>query len=219
MDGCYRALVAEPKSPPASPLDGVRARVLADVRARVPVDAREAGSIGQFLAVVPGLDRPFDEHAHPTHVTGSAIVVGARGTVLHRHKRLGVWLQPGGHIEPGEAPWEAALREAAEETGLPVRFAGGRPTLVHVDVHPGPRGHTHLDLRYLLESDDVEPKPPDGESPDVAWFGWPEAIACADAGLRGGLSACARALGVRVDHVEPAPAHPLGVDPHPPRLR
>jgi 8-oxo-dGTP pyrophosphatase MutT (NUDIX family) len=242
MDGCYRALVAEPKSPPASPLDGVPARVLADVRARVladvrarvladvgarvladvrarqPVDGREADSIGQFLAVVPGLDRPFDEHAHPTHVTGSAIVVGPRGTVLHRHKRLGIWLQPGGHIEPGETPWEAALREAAEETGLPVRFAGGGPALVHVDVHPGPRGHTHFDLRYLLESDHVDPEPGDGESPHVAWFGWPDAIARADAGLRGGLSACARALGIRVDDVEPAPTHPLGLDPHPPRL-
>ena len=39
----------------------------------------------------------------PTHVTASGIVVGRRGTVLHRHKRLGIWMQPGGHIDAGES--------------------------------------------------------------------------------------------------------------------
>ncbi len=87
-------------------------------------------------------------------MTGSAIVVGPRGVVLLRHKRLGLWLQPGGHVDPGETPWQGALREAFEETGLDVRFAGSGdahvPLLVHVDVHDGGRGHTHLDLRYLV---------------------------------------------------------------------
>ena len=49
---------------------------------------------------------PFDEHADPIHVTGSAIVVGRRGVVLLTHKRLGIWLQPGGHVDAGEAPWD-----------------------------------------------------------------------------------------------------------------
>ena len=44
--------------------------------------------------------------------------------MLHLHKRLDLWLQPGGHIEPGETPWDAARREAHEETGLDVTFAG-----------------------------------------------------------------------------------------------
>jgi ADP-ribose pyrophosphatase YjhB (NUDIX family)/GNAT superfamily N-acetyltransferase len=106
-----------------------------------------------------------------------------------------LWLQPGGHIDPGEAPWQAAIREAQEETGLPVEpLAGLRlPALVHVDVHPGPRGHTHLDLRYLLVADDVEPNPGARESPDVRWFPWADAIAQSDAGLAGILRALAPA--------------------------
>lgn len=174
----------------------VRSVVEAQVAGRDPVDERERVSVERFLAELTRLDAPFDEHADPVHVTGSAIVGGRRGVVLHRHKRLGIWLQPGGHVDPGETPWEAALREAAEETGLAVWFpsnaVGGAdamsiPPLVHVDVHPGPRGHTHLDLRYLVEAGDDEPSPPEGESPEVAWFGWDDAIALADPGLVGAL--------------------------------
>jgi 8-oxo-dGTP pyrophosphatase MutT (NUDIX family) len=159
------------------------------VAARIPVDAREETSIRTFLAEYARLEHPFDEHADLVHVTGSAIVIGARGVVLHLHKRLGIWLQPGGHIDRGEHPWEAALREAHEETGLDVRHPSAGPQLVHVDVHPGPRGHTHLDLRYLLEAGDDDPAPPPGESQVVRWFSWDDAIAVADPGLVGALRA------------------------------
>jgi hypothetical protein len=59
--------------------------------------------------------------------------------------------------------------------------------LVHLDVHPGPRGHTHLDVRYIVMADDVEPAPGADESQDVAWFSWDDAIAMADKGLVGAL--------------------------------
>ncbi|MCU0261647.1 MAG: NUDIX domain-containing protein [Ilumatobacteraceae bacterium] len=174
-------------------MDGDMVReLLAVVTARTPVDERERASIEAFdreldrLVVLGG--SPFDEHADPVHVTGSAIVTGPRGVLLHRHKRLGLWLQPGGHIDPGETPWDAARREAEEETGLAVHFTSDPPELVHVDVHPGPRGHTHLDVRYLLTVDgDPDPAPPPGESQDVRWFTWDDAISVADDGLRGAL--------------------------------
>jgi 8-oxo-dGTP pyrophosphatase MutT (NUDIX family)/GNAT superfamily N-acetyltransferase len=155
------------------------------VAGRRPVDARERDSIALFLSSVDTLDRPFDEQASSTHVTASAIVTSDAGVVLHLHKRLAMWLQPGGHIDPGEMPWEAALREAMEETGLPIA-AGDRPEqLIHVDVHPGPRGHTHLDVRYKFAAPPVVPAPPVGESPDVRWFQWSEAIGIAEPGVEG----------------------------------
>jgi 8-oxo-dGTP pyrophosphatase MutT (NUDIX family) len=158
-------------------------RAVADFDAATP---REVHSRARFLAELDRLTDPCDRHADPVHVTGSAIVVGPRGTVLHWHKRIGGWLQPGGHVDPGETPWQAALREAHEETGLRVRHPDGGPRLVHLDVHPaGP--HVHLDLRYLLVSEDAEPAPPPGESQQVRWFTLADAIALADPALVDGL--------------------------------
>ncbi len=154
---------------------------------------REISSRARFLAELGRLPDPFDRDADPVHVTGSAIVVGPRGTVLHWHKRLGGWLQPGGHVDTGETPWQAALREAREETGLTLRHPGSGPRLVHLDVHPaGP--HVHLDLRYLLLAEDTEPSPPPGESQQVRWFSFAEAIAMTDAALVDGLRRVAAGL-------------------------
>ncbi len=165
------------------------ARLRSDVAGRHPLDDRERRSIEKFLDALDTLETPFDQEADPVHVTGSAIVTGPRGVLLLKHKRLGIWLQPGGHLDPGESPWTAALREAREETGLDVRFVGpfdeqGVPELIHVDVHAGGRGHTHLDTRYLLDGGDADPAPPEDESQEIAWFSWDEAIDLADDGVR-----------------------------------
>jgi 8-oxo-dGTP pyrophosphatase MutT (NUDIX family) len=164
--------------------------LLAARRLAGPVDEREGGAIGAFAAELGRLGRPFDEQADPTHVTSSAIVLAADGSgvLLHRHKRLGLWLQPGGHVDAGEGLAAAAVREAVEETGLGLAHPAPGPWLVHVDVHPGGRGHRHLDLRWLLVGDG-EPAPAPGESPDVRWFGWEEAVGLADPGLAGALAA------------------------------
>jgi 8-oxo-dGTP pyrophosphatase MutT (NUDIX family) len=166
----------------ADPRRATTLAALAARRAAGPVDGREAASLRRFSDELTRLDRPFDEDAGPVHVTASAIIVGPLGVILHRHKRLGLWLQPGGHLAPGEESQAAAEREACEETGLSVTPMS--PDVVHVDVHGGGRGHVHLDLRYLLAADGP-PDPPAGESQLVDWFSWPDAIARADTGLRG----------------------------------
>lgn len=173
---------ADPALPDLDPVAAVRAEVAAFPAAT----QREIASQARFLAELGRLTDPFSRTADRVHVTASAIVSGPRGTVLHWHKRLGGWMQPGGHVDPGEAPWQAAVRETAEETGLPVRHPGGGPLLIHLDAHPAGR-HFHLDLRYLLLSEDAEPSPPPGESQQVSWFTLAEATELADAALVEGL--------------------------------
>jgi hypothetical protein len=45
----------------------------------------------------------------------------------------------------------------------------------------------HLDLRYLLMAPDDDPAPAPGESPQVAWLSWEDALAVADVALVGAL--------------------------------
>ena len=146
-------------------IEGLRAKI----EAISPVDEREACSIRATLDRLTWPDDPFDEELNDHHLTASAFVVSSRGVILHLHKRLGIWVQPGGHVDLGETPEEAAVRETTEETGLRVRHLDP-VVLFHVDVHPGPRAHTHYDLRYVLVAEPLDPAPPREESPEVYWF-------------------------------------------------
>ena len=174
---------------PSDPRAVSLARAVTD---HVPVYDREARALLAVLDALQRLPRPFDRHADLTHVTGSAVVVGPRGVLLHRHRRLHRWLQPGGHLDPGETPDAAALRETVEETGLAATHPADGPVLVHVDVHTAADDHVHLDIRYLLVGPDADPAPPPEESQEVAWFSWQDATALADDALAGALRTARR---------------------------
>ncbi len=157
------------------------------------VDVREASSIAMTIERLTWPGDPFSESENDHHVTASAFVISSRGVILHRHRRLGIWVQPGGHVDAGESPEAACLRETNEETGLDVRHLDP-VELFHIDVHPGPNGHTHYDLRYVLRAQPEDPHPPEGESPEVFWFDFAAAIERAVPDLVPALSKLAESL-------------------------
>jgi 8-oxo-dGTP pyrophosphatase MutT (NUDIX family) len=141
----------------------------------VGVDERERASVASTLDRLTWPGDLFDPKLNDHHVTASAFVVSSRGVILLCHRLLGIWVQPGGHVDAGEGPEQAAVRETLEETGLVVQHV--QPvTIFHVDVHPGPHGHTHYDLRYLLAAPPLDPVPHEGESAEVYWFDFDAAI-------------------------------------------
>ena len=159
-----------------------------DLRALVeghePASPREVAAQERFLSELGQLSAPCDEHAGPIHVTASGIVVGRRGTVLHRHKRLGIWMQPGGHIDAGERPEDsgAARGDRRARSGGRASLDGSGACSTSMSTRPRTR-HTHLDLRYLLLGADTDPMPLPDESPDARWCSWDEALQMADPAL------------------------------------
>lgn len=156
----------------------------------VPCDALERHSIGLVKRYLTWLHAPFDAASDPTHVTASAIVLGDdHSVVVHRHKRLGIYLQPGGHVDRDESAEQAAARELQEETGLVLI----PEALVHVDVHQGPRGHVHLDLRYLFRLRTAPVfSPASGESDDVRLVPFEWVQTRGEASLRRAVEAVAK---------------------------
>ncbi|WP_298553632.1 NUDIX hydrolase [Streptomyces luteogriseus] len=135
---------------------------------------------------------------HAGHITASALVIDPEGgrVLLTLHKKLRMWLQMGGHCEPGDASLaDAALREATEESGVPgLSLLPGGP--VRLDRHPiPPPCHRHFDVQYAVVA------PPDAthaisdESLDVRWFGYDEVPEVADESVVHLLAATRARLG------------------------
>lgn len=131
------------------------------------------------------------------HATAGALLLRPDGHVLLiEHKALGTWLFPGGHLEDGDDTLHgAALRELAEETGIPaesVTPVGTTP--LHIDVHPipanpakGEAAHRHYDFRYLFRTEAAEVTALQAE--EVTGYAWRPVGTIAAEPLRSRLAA------------------------------
>jgi len=127
----------------------------------VPANATEAAFIQRMLELSQAEGACERSHFGPGHFTASAFVLSPdrRDLVLIHHKKLGIWVQPGGHVEPADADLlGAARREVEEEVGLsdlePLANAGGSPVF-DVDIHLIPArkadpAHEHFDVRFAF---------------------------------------------------------------------
>ena len=152
-----------------------REGLLQELRAYVPTDDREAEMCDRLVAFVTLHPNAFERELLIGHVTASAWIVDPARTraLLTHHRKLGKWLQLGGHVDGEVDVRRAALREAREESGLTsLRFAS--EAIYDVDVHriparSGEPAHDHYDLRFALEADPGEPLVLSVESNELAW--------------------------------------------------
>jgi 8-oxo-dGTP pyrophosphatase MutT (NUDIX family) len=138
-----------------------RTDLLEALAAYRPEDARDEAVLLRFRDFLARSD-PFSRGDREDHVTASAIVVLPPGdrVVLVSHRKLGGWLQPGGHVESEDGSvFETALREVREETGLDRLASPLGHSILDLDVHAIPAfgdepPHFHYDVRFLLTSED-----------------------------------------------------------------
>ncbi|MEZ7003883.1 NUDIX hydrolase [Streptomyces sp. AD55] len=115
------------------------------------------------------------------HLTASALVIDpSRGRVLLTlHRKLRMWLQMGGHCEPGDRSLaEAALREAREESGIEgLALVPGGP--VRLDRHHTPCAW-HLDVQYAAVAPAGAVESISEESLDLRWYPYGDVADVAD---------------------------------------
>jgi 8-oxo-dGTP pyrophosphatase MutT (NUDIX family) len=124
-----------------------------------PADPEQQEFRARMLALLEARAPLSRSHFQPGHITASAFVLSpARDEVLLIfHRKLGLWVQPGGHVEPADLDLEAAARrEVAEEVGLEL-VAAPPAAVFDLDIHDIPArkdepAHQHFDVRFCLQA-------------------------------------------------------------------
>ena len=161
-----------PSLAPTADLDVARG-LLAAWNAPTPEQAAARDRVVAFV------DRyPEDAHRRSRlegHLTASALLLDAAGerALLTLHRKLGRWLQLGGHCDGDANLPGVALRECAEESGI--EGLAIHPVPVDVDVHviparPEEPEHLHLDTRFLVWAPPGARAVTGDESIDLRWL-------------------------------------------------
>ena len=93
--------------------------------------------------------------------------------LMIKHKKVGKWLQPGGHLEKGEKPHEAGIREVFEETGIKVRIMNQ----LAISEYISEKTHVHVDFSYLAYPLENQKETVNhGETDGLSWFSLKEIL-------------------------------------------
>jgi 8-oxo-dGTP diphosphatase len=164
----------------------VRELISGLVAAVRPLDEREAADQADVLGWVASgqpLFRTVPPDTPPKHLVVYFIPFDAANgcVLLGDHRKSGLWLPPGGHVEDGEDPRQAVVREAREELGIEAGCEDGGAFFVTVTPTIGANRHLDVSLWFVLPSvrRDARIVPDPGEFSSVRWFdlaqqrGWP----------------------------------------------
>ena len=126
---------------------------IADIR---PFDAVEAQAIAEALTWIDSgaeLCRQAKPATPPRHLVAYFLVTDDAHILLCDHRKSGLWLPTGGHVEPGEHPRDTARRECIEELGIEADFRAPEPQFITASPTVGPSPHIDVSLWYILRGD------------------------------------------------------------------
>lgn len=145
--------------------------------------------VSLFLELLKKGDLAFLRSTLPGHFTSSVYLFDpeSKKTLLTHHRKLGLWLQLGGHADGNLDLKAVAFQEVEEESGLTgVTLLKGESEWIDLDIHRIPENpkdpeHWHYDVRFFgLASEKAPLTRQDRESVELRWFSLPEAYAVAD---------------------------------------
>ncbi|MBS0651685.1 MAG: NUDIX hydrolase [Verrucomicrobia bacterium] len=109
-----------------------------------------------------------------THLVSYFLLLdqGQNQLLLTDHKKSGLWLPSGGHVEPNEHPNDTVERELLEELGTQAGFLSHEPVFLTVTKTVGKTaGHTDVSLWYVLKGNASETlKYDEEEFHQIQWF-------------------------------------------------
>ena len=139
-----------------------------------PADEAEKQSQMQMLNLV-GNPRCLLRENLAEHFTASAFIIAPNSdrTLLTHHRKIGRWLQLGGHADGDEDLAAVAMKESFEESCLTkLRLLSPRPfdlDVHEISAHKTVPTHLHHDVVFLIEADPEEALVVSEESLDLAW--------------------------------------------------
>lgn len=83
-----------------------------------PFDDNENFAKEKIVELLEKYSNCFERDNIPGHITGSAILLDKqlKNVLLTHHKKLGKWIQFGGHADGDGNPFNVVLRESVEES-------------------------------------------------------------------------------------------------------
>ncbi|TFW07269.1 NUDIX hydrolase [Oxalobacteraceae bacterium OM1] len=135
----------------------MRSTIRSEVLALEPCDELEAAHIADVCGWIDSgveLCRLQKPATPPKHLVSYFVVVDGDHVLLVDHKNAQLWLPTGGHVEPGEHPWDTVIREAKEELQMDATPLFDRPLFLTVTSTVGLTvGHIDVSLWYVLKGD------------------------------------------------------------------
>ena len=135
----------------------------------------EQESLGRILFLLKSVPDCFRRECVLGHVTGSGWLLDPteKYVALTHHRKLGLWLQFGGHADGDEDIWRVAEREVMEESGVDSLSFVSRE-IFDVDIHAIPANslcpaHFHYDIRFCFKASDTTLRISE-ESNSLAWI-------------------------------------------------
>ncbi|RMH90766.1 NUDIX domain-containing protein [Lysobacter pythonis] len=159
---------------PELPLSPARQSLLGSFRRFARAEPAAAATAADFIQLLGDAANPFVRERREGHFTASSWLVSGDGrrVLLTHHRKLGRWLQLGGHADGEEDLAQVALKEAEEESGL----SGLRveSAIFDLDRHwipeyKGVPGHWHHDVRFVVHAEGGEAFVVSEESLALAW--------------------------------------------------